>query len=135
MSAEPLGLDWHVREPPLSPCGVVARGEVVPLLAAAAARYVSAGNDLKVCHGDGWLVVLGDSNCLPWVDGVVYVGLEDGLHLPTTLRCSPPAGVVRRAVRPEPGPIREVIVLIGHDVLVGPAPARVADLQMLVELQ
>lgn len=135
MSTGPLGLDWHVREPPLSPCGVVARDDVVPSLAAAAARYLSAGKDLKVCHGDGWLVVLGDSSWLPWVDGVVYVGLEDGLHLPTTLRCSPPAGVVRRALRPEPGSIREVIVLIGHDVLVGPAPARVADPEMLVELQ
>lgn len=135
MTAEQLALVWQHREPPLQPCGVVARGEVVPSLAAATARYMAAGNDLMVCHADGWLVVLGDSNCLPWVDGVVYVGLEDGLHMSTTSRCSPPAGVVRRALRPEPGPVREVIVLLGRDVLFAPAPARPATAEMLAALR
>ena len=134
MSTE-LALVWQRREPPLPPLGVVARGGVVPGLASATARHLAAGHELKVCHADGWLVVLGDSSHLPWVDGVVYVGLEDGLYVPTLSTCTPPPDVVRRALRPEPGPTREVIVLVGNDVLFSPAPVRVPDVSSLAALR
>lgn len=130
-----LALVWRRREPPLPPVGVVARGGVVPALAAATARHLAAGHDLTVCHADGWLVVLGASAHLPWVDGVVYVGWEDGLHVPTTSTCTPPPDVVRRALRPEPGSTREVIVVVGDDVLCSPAPVRAPDVGSLAALR
>lgn len=93
---------WQEREPPLPAGAVVAQGAVARALAMrllhepdeTLARFTGVG-------GEGLLVLLGDD--LPWVDGVVYLGNDDGLWLPTTRRSDVPAALLRRALEQRHG--------------------------------
>ena len=79
---------WRVREPPLAPCAVLARGEVAQRLAR---RLLALPQDrcsrLRGVAGEDVLLVLGAAEDLPWVDGVGYLGVDPAapaLLLPTT---------------------------------------------------
>ena len=132
MTAAPVPLTWRRRDPPLSPSAVVARGDAVAGLAAATAKRVVAGAELRVSASEGWLLVLGEPADLPWAEGVSYLGWDEGLLLPTTRACHPPADLVRAALLPQLPTDGGLVVLLGGDVLVSAVPARVADPAQLV---
>lgn len=120
------------REPPLTPCGIVARGAGLLRLAAATRRRLNAGAELLAAAGEGWLVVLGSVDDLPWADGCVYVGREGSLLMPTTRMTSQPADLAAGALRG--GGENGLLVLLDDAVLRGPMPVRVANGARLDEL-
>lgn len=90
-SLEPVG--WRLREPPLEPVALVARGDVVAsLLKSLRRRQASDAGRLRALgFEDGEsrrLVVIGSADDLPWVESLLYLGRDPDaplLLLPT--RC------------------------------------------------
>ncbi|GAA2796692.1 hypothetical protein RMN57_35700 [Kitasatospora sp. CM 4170] len=99
-------LHWERREPPLPAAAVLALGDAVPALAAAARERLRAGARLGVLldddpglpAADHALLVLGAEADLPWADGARYLGRDAGLLVPTTARPGPAAALWRRAL-------------------------------------
>lgn len=94
---------WTPRSAPLAARAVVASGAAARVLGQ---RLVALGDDvlrvLAAVAGDDVLVVLGDEPALPWIDGVTYLGHDEGapeLLLPTALAPSVPAAVLEAAIR------------------------------------
>jgi hypothetical protein len=117
------------REPPLTAAGVVARGPAVPALAAATARRIESGAALRAAAAEGWLLVLGAADDLPWADGCTFVGADGPLLVPTTRRAQPHPDLVAAALR---GPaVGALVVLLEDAALVTPTPARPLDPQRL----
>lgn len=122
------------REPPLTPAGVAATGGAARgRLAAATLRRVRAGADLRVAAGDGWLVVLGAADALPWADGCVYLGRDGGVLMATTRCAWPSIDLVARALG-EAGGDAGLLVLLDDAILRGPLPQRSADPALLARL-
>ncbi len=93
---------WNPRPEPLTPCGVAVRDEAARVLAR---RLLTRGPEelsrLQGVHAPGLLVVMGEEQELPWVDGSVYLGREPGanrLLIPTTLACSVSLPLLERAL-------------------------------------
>lgn len=114
-----LPVRWTTRELPRAPVGVLGSGPVARALAGALLR---AGAEASVSAAASYadLLVLGEEDRLPWVDGVVYLGRSDGVLLPTTLDLTVPIDMVRQALR-ERGVVHEVAILPGR-VLSFPVP-------------
>ena len=101
MRAAP-SFDWSPRATPLSALAVAAVG---PVALALARRVLSAG-DAELARwrgvaGSGVLVLLGDSEALPWVEGVVYLGRDPSapaLLLPCTLAPDVAPALLERAL-------------------------------------
>src|SRR5690349_7259231 len=80
-------LGWRTRSSPLQPTAAVARGAA----SAAMARRLLARSDeqlalLQGVAGQETLIVIGEADRLPWVDGAVYLGRDPdcpALLLPT----------------------------------------------------
>ena len=97
-----VNVHWNLRPEPLTPRGVAVRDHA----ALALARRLLTGRPealarLQGVHAPGLLVVLGDEQELPWVDGSVYLGREAGanrLLIPTTLACSVSLPLLERAL-------------------------------------
>jgi hypothetical protein len=81
---------WQPREPPLEPCAALATGAAAEAMLQrlrtlddeALSRLAGASQGRQV------VVLSGPQVHLPWVDGIVYLGLDQrapGLRLPTTL--------------------------------------------------
>jgi hypothetical protein len=102
----------------------VARGAALAGLSAATRARLRRGADLRAAAGDGWLVVLGAPDALPWADGCVYVGREGELLVPTTRAVDPGPDLVAAALRREGA---SLLVVLEDAVLRGPLPARAAD--------
>ncbi|WKD31816.1 hypothetical protein [Streptomyces xanthophaeus] len=125
-------LRWERREPPLPAAAVLAVGDAVPGLAAAALERVRGGARLGVLADDGpglpaadrALLVLGDEADLPWADGARYLGRDAGLLVPTTARPAPAAPLWRRAVGAAEG---QLCVLVPGRALVADVPAPVTS--------
>ncbi|MFD0351131.1 hypothetical protein ACFQ0M_44070 [Kitasatospora aburaviensis] len=91
---------------PLPAAAVLALGDAVPALAAAARERLRAGARLGVLldddpglpAADHALLVLGAEADLPWADGARYLGRDAGLLVPTTARPGPAAALWRRAL-------------------------------------
>jgi hypothetical protein len=112
------------REPPLEPEGVAGRASA-PALAAATLRRIEAGAELHAAVGDGWLVVVGPAEDLPWADGCVYLGRDGALLIPTTTRISPHPELVAAALQAgRPGGL---LVVLEDLVLRGPLPRGPVD--------
>ncbi len=103
MSEAPqIQIRWRAREQPLAPIAVTAQGEV----AIAFAHRLLALDDevlakLKGVAGEGLLIVLGNEELLPWVDGVTYLGRDaaaPSLLVPTTLEPDVPMALLERAL-------------------------------------
>ena len=83
-----LSVQWQPRLEPLPAQAAVAGGETARMLARRLllqVDHLSAG--LELVTSPGWLVLLGKTEALPWVDGVRYLGREahePRLYLPTT---------------------------------------------------
>jgi hypothetical protein len=109
----------------------VARQDAVPALRAATRRQVAAGVELRVCTGDGWLLVLGAAADLPWADDVTYLAWQEGLLLGTTVRSTPSPELFRRALARRVPEGHHLIAVVGDEVLSSSMPERAADLTVL----
>lgn len=122
-------LAWRRREPPLRVAAGAGRGAVAEHLAREAVTRLAGGAPLRASVGDGWLVLLGEPDDLPWVFDVTYLGWERGVLLPTTATITPGPEVVRSAV----GAVaEELVVVLPDSILVSAMPTRVADPRRLV---
>ena len=94
-------LGWRPRIEPLAIEGLAARGAAGHLLAR---RLLERGSqrELSGVKANDCLIVLGPAEHLPWVDGAVYLGREDPLHLlylPTHLAPSLPVSWLTQGLR------------------------------------
>jgi len=94
-----LAVDWRSIDPPRVPVAALAEGTAATGLAESATRRLADGAELRVAVGSGALLVLAEPEVLPWALGVVYLGREHGLLLPTTLTPTVPADLLHAAVR------------------------------------
>ena len=93
---------WSPRSSPLPALAVAGVGPV----ALALARRVLVAGDMELARwsgvaGPGVLVLLGDSDSLPWVEGVVYLGRDaaaPSLLLPCTLAPDVAPALLERAL-------------------------------------
>jgi MoxR-vWA-beta-propeller ternary system domain bpX5 len=120
---------WEQREPPLPPAAVLAKGDVVPRLAQRLLNREThqRADDLRAATSADALLIIGSAEELPWVDGVVYLGWEDGLLVPTTLRPTPPPYLLARAIErlsPTPPTLR---ALVPGLLFVSEYPSRAID--------
>ncbi len=97
-----IEITWRLRDVPLAPLAVAARGEVASRLAQ---RLLALDDEtlatLQGVVGEGLLIVLGEAVALPWVDGVIYLGrdpLAPALLLPTTIVTEVPLALFERAL-------------------------------------
>ena len=93
---------WILREPPLSPVAVACRGESAQRLAH---RVLELDDETLQKLGGvtthDCIVLLGESDDLPWVDGAIYFGrdqLAPSLLLPTTQTLDVPLDIFERAI-------------------------------------
>ncbi|WP_309894489.1 hypothetical protein [Archangium sp.] len=118
---------WNPRALPLPALAVAGVGPV----ALALARRALAVDDAALARwsgvaGPGVLVLLGDAESLPWVDGVLYLGRDPAapsLLLPCTLAPDVAPALLDRALvaRAEAGTPLAVLPRSGHLVPVGAA--------------
>lgn len=101
--AAAIQLKWLPRERPLAPCAVAAQGEAARGLAIRLLERTEAElGRLQGVAGREMLVIRGEADLLPWVEGVVYMGQERDaptLLLPTALRPDFPCALLERALR------------------------------------
>lgn len=96
-----IEVTWRPRLIPLAPVGAVAQGSAATKLAH---RLLQAPDDLPKFKGvsaPGLLVILGEEQLLPWVDGVSYLGRDSrspSLLLPTNLEPSVPLSLLERSI-------------------------------------
>ncbi|MFF3671333.1 bpX5 domain-containing protein [Microtetraspora malaysiensis] len=121
-----FALGWVRREPPLRAVAVAGSGSVAVSLAGSVRSRVAEGAALRVAAADDWLLVLGDSEDLPWADGACYLGLDGGLLVPTT-RAPMPSAVLWRdhLLAGERG--GKLAVLMPGQALVTDVPIRPVD--------
>jgi hypothetical protein len=92
---------WRPRFAPLAPLGVAARGTAATSLAHRLLRDPDSLSLFKAVGAPGLLVILGEDQRLPWVDGVVYLGHDKqspSLLFPTNLEPSVPAALLERSL-------------------------------------
>lgn len=131
---EPIIVTWHSRVEPLRPKAVVARGDVAVGLGR---RLLTHGHmlALKGVVFDDTLIVLGDSDDLPWYDGVSYLGSDTDAPLiltPTTKAPSIPIDLFARALRQRYGSA-PLAVLPFESMVVSIADADILDRKRLQE--
>jgi hypothetical protein len=123
-------LAWRERAHGLAPAGLVAGGAALrALLRELGRRDAAAVQGLSVTATPSLLVVLGDAERLPWVDGVAYCAPEPevpGLWLPTRLAPTLPPDLLHAALRRRAGESR---------LLLWPEPALVLGLDGALPLQ
>jgi hypothetical protein len=106
---------WSPRDPPLLCVAVAAFGPAASALAGSTLQRLGAGQLLTASAGDGWLLVFGAAEDLPWCDGAVYLGNDSGCLVPTSQRCSVPPDLVRASlVEQRPRPADVFVLLPGH---------------------
>jgi len=97
-----LSIAWRTRDLPLVPSAVAAAGAA----SLALARRLLDRDDaslaaLRGVAARGVLVAFGESETLPWVDGVVYLGVDaraPGILLPTAIEPSVPVELFAIAI-------------------------------------
>lgn len=97
-----IAIEWSPREPPLQPVAVMAAGRAA---AALARRLLTcSADDLASLQGvvsASAVVILGEEEALPWVDGALYLGRDPvapRLLLPTTSMPSVPVAWLERSL-------------------------------------
>jgi hypothetical protein len=122
-----LPVTWSPRQSPLAALAVAGVGPV----AMALARRALASEDKQLgawsgVAGPGMLVLLGETDSLPWVDGAVYLGRDPAapsLLLPCTLAPEVAPALLERALvaHASAGTPLAVLPRSGHLVPVGAA--------------
>ena len=128
MKSNSLKIEWHFRQEPRVPAAVVAFGDVAKDLA----RKLLRSDDAKwpslkgVATSDG-IVLLGEAESLPWVDGVSYLGSDERaphLLLPTNREPNVPLDLLQQALI-ERSPFPPPLALIeARNIVVSLAQAR-----------
>lgn len=97
-----MKLAWVARAEPLAPRAVAGRG---PIARALARRLLALDDErlgaLRGVAGKDLLVAIGEPDALPWIDGVVYLGVDPAvpsLLLPTALTPTFPTLLYERAL-------------------------------------
>jgi hypothetical protein len=97
-----IRVTWDVRDEPLAASAVVGSGRVALQLGR---RLLELGEEslarLKGVAGSGLLILTGDQESLPWVDGVLYLGRDPAapsLLVPTTLKPAIPIALLERVL-------------------------------------
>jgi hypothetical protein len=105
-----IALAWSSRPQPLIARAVAATGDAaVALGKRLMALDEAALARLTAVAADGVLIVLGDADALPWVDGVEYLGRDvsaPDLLLPTARAPTVPAPALQHAVVARPAATR-----------------------------
>lgn len=122
-----IAIAFRPRARPLAPVAAAARGAVAHALAK---RLLERDDEalaaLRGAAARGLVIVLGEGEALPWVDGIVYLGHDPAapsLLLPTALEPDVPAPLFERAVLAR-GLAAPVAVLIDPRALISVAGAR-----------
>jgi len=97
-----IAVGARARERALEPCAALALEESVPALLVHLLELDETRlSRLSAVHGPRFLLVLGETEDLPWTFGISYLGKDAGaprLLLPTTLAPSVPSALFERAV-------------------------------------
>jgi hypothetical protein len=99
MSVPLVEVEWRLREPPLSACGLGAFGAAARALGERLLRDATLA-DLRAVAGEDLLLIEGAD--LPWVDGGCYLGRDEReprILIPTVLAPSIPIAILARALR------------------------------------
>jgi hypothetical protein len=99
---EYIKITWQPREIPLAPVAAAAVHDVARALAQ---RLMEMDDEslaqLRGAVGPQFIIVMGDAQNLPWVNGIVYLGRSPAapsLLLPTALEPDAPVALLERAV-------------------------------------
>lgn len=131
-TADSIPIAWTPRAEPLEPLALAAAGADGQLLA----RRVLALEDDVFERLEGlavgeWLILLGQSDRLPWIPGVRYFGKDPDaplLLLPTALQPSVPVALVQRALAAQFAALRPpLVVLVPECRVLSAQPARALD--------
>ncbi|MEO7719157.1 MAG: hypothetical protein ABIY70_23410 [Capsulimonas sp.] len=131
-------ITWRTRDLPLEPVGVAASGAAA---IAMARRLLDASDEtlaaLTGVSGDGFLIVLGPADQLPWADGVVYLGRDPSaaaLFTPTTHIPSVPLALLAGALALRHPEVKPPLALVPNwPALVSFASARAIARETLAE--
>src|SRR4051812_11035522 len=97
-----ISLTARPREHALTPCAALAWADAVPALLTRLAELDPARlAQLRAVHGSRFLLLLGESDALPWVDGLTFLGKDEGaprLLLPPTHTPSVPSALFEHAL-------------------------------------
>jgi hypothetical protein len=130
-----IELSWSARDIPLPARAVAAWGEAARRLGERLAALDDAAlGTLTAVAGNRVLIVIGDEAALPWIDGVSYLGRDDGapeLLLPTALEPSVPAPVLEAAIKRAATKGAPIAVLPTTGMLVPCGSARAIDRAVL----
>lgn len=132
--AQPVAIEiaWRPRDTPLSPMAAAATGptaiEIVKLLLELDDESLAL---LKGAAGPSEIILLGESQTLPWVDGVVYLGRDPAAPtflLPTNLAPNTPLPLFEKAIRSQFANLQTpLVVLPGCKIVSSVAAARNLD--------
>lgn len=128
---DPIPITWIARREPLPVVGELAAGPAVPRLARQVLQRTSRGSQLRACASQGWLLVLGATEDLPWVDGVVWLGETDDLLLPTLLEPSVSPALIRAALSVSRD---QLAILLPDRLVIASRPMRTVDRGSLASL-
>jgi hypothetical protein len=125
-------LVWEARRSPLAPTACFGRGPVARLLVEKLLTYAPERLALlKGVGAPGLVLVLGETDLLPWVDGLGYLGRDPeapGLLLPTQRRPDVHLLLVERALKARaPHAAWPLAVLLDPSALVPVGEARPLD--------
>ncbi len=133
--ADRFAVRWIEREPPLPPTAALGLG---PVAARLAARLLRGFAGLDAVLSEGLLLVLGPSDRLPWVDGLIYLGSDSEaplLLMPTTTRPEVHVALVDEAVRTKVGRRGQRVAVVPETrriiLLDGARPPAVSALERL----
>src|SRR5262245_25556690 len=105
--ADQFEIAWTPRKFPLPPAAVAARGDASIRLARRLLQLDDeALKQLEGVAGERLLVVQGNPDVLPWVDGVQYLGVDPAapaVLLPTNYQPALPQELLARALRTRTG--------------------------------
>ena len=123
-----LKISWRARESPLMASCVIGRGDAALTLGK---RLLMEGDEtllqLSGVAGEKLLAVLGETERLPWVNDVVYLGRDaqaPSLYLPTAYAPDVPLSIFEKAILKHADGPPPFAVLLGPDALVPLQPAR-----------
>lgn len=130
-----IELSWTARDVPLPARAVAAWGPAARLLGERIAALDDAAlSGLTAVAGNRVLIIIGDEAALPWIDGVVYLGRDEGapeLLLPTAVAPSVPAPVLEAAIKHVATKGAPIAVLPASGMLVPCGAARGIDRAVL----